>query len=1054
MKKLLLFLLLCATGFAQFVEVKKPGYNLGKIKQIHVQQNSFILAAGENVLHRSTDGGKSWSLIFDLGLNKLHEVVMTDSLTGFARTTAPSGDSETLVILRTTDGGATWAGNKTVDAGGSKSSNIVFVNKMIGFFAGPDRKLYSTLDGGDVWTAWNLLFFATSNVHSMGISSTPSGPVYLAASGDSVFTTNALTVSANWDYLSGVNNLYGSGSIKFHYGRGRTLLTNNTNHVFIPNSAGVFSGVEFPAVITNASLISFSEANVNILAGSNDGRVFNYNSGAGIISTALNLNELSGNLFTNAFYAVDSASVYAAGRENYLTGSTNAGVNWQDIYGFTSSLRNPVFKGLNGVALTDGNQILYSENGGSVWKKSMMPESEYRYFNQVNAAGKNVFYASGSTGGFISTDYKLYKSTDAGKSWQRKISFNGPENIKYFHFTDENRGYSSGNGYIVMTSDGGDSWNNVYYAGSGTATAFDFRDELNGIAWFTGSTAGNSLLRTTNAGITWSKITVPNYSVDKIIYISPDTILFKSTFAFLRSTNGGANIQPFTLPVTGLYVVTDFGKLGNTIWVNIGLTQSGRDVFQTYYSLDFGATWNLISGSALSYMAKINEYMAAGVSNKNQISKLHLNSRNVLGVNNYNALKNDTVTVEIMYSPSLNSAISAIQFEITGYGDKLQFLELDTVNTDLSAAGWMYAVNPSAGRLRLAMSGSKYLTFGGVLARVKYKVIDSTGTAPLNLTQVLFNTGITATDTANGFVKIDRINPGDVDLNGSVQAFDAGMVLKFLTNQVYLSSLQKRNANVTTDDEINAFDASVILRYVVGLITSLPYGGTDNSTADYIMNNFNALPGSIIEVPLNLVNASGIYSADGYFTYDPSKLTFTEVVWDAGFSNFLKEVSAADGKINFAIAASQKKDLPSGMFAKIRFTVNNSAATGSSTSVDLSKIRLNQNPASLSPVSSVISIVTSLDDEEGIPQEFELSQNYPNPFNPSTVIKYSVPEESQVRIRIFDISGAMISEPVNAKTAPGNYSRSIDLGGRASGVYICRMEAGGKIMNIKMNLLK
>ncbi|NUM72434.1 MAG: T9SS type A sorting domain-containing protein, partial [Ignavibacteriaceae bacterium] len=91
---------------------------------------------------------------------------------------------------------------------------------------------------------------------------------------------------------------------------------------------------------------------------------------------------------------------------------------------------------------------------------------------------------------------------------------------------------------------------------------------------------------------------------------------------------------------------------------------------------------------------------------------------------------------------------------------------------------------------------------------------------------------------------------------------------------------------------------------------------------------------------------------------------------------------------------------------------------------------------------------------EGLPQEFELSQNFPNPFNPSTVIKYSVPVESQVRIRIFDISGALIAEPVNFRTAPGNYSLSIDLSGRASGVYICRMEAGGKIMNIKMNLLK
>ena len=48
-----------------------------------------------------------------------------------------------------------------------------------------------------------------------------------------------------------------------------------------------------------------------------------------------------------------------------------------------------------------------------------------------------------------------------------------------------------------------------------------------------------------------------------------------------------------------------------------------------------------------------------------------------------------------------------------------------------------------------------------------------------------------------------------------------------------------------------------------------------------------------------------------------------------------------------------------------------------------------------------------------IPTEFLLSQNYPNPFNPSTKIKYSIPQSSNVIIKVFDILGNEIETLVN-----------------------------------------
>jgi len=76
----------------------------------------------------------------------------------------------------------------------------------------------------------------------------------------------------------------------------------------------------------------------------------------------------------------------------------------------------------------------------------------------------------------------------------------------------------------------------------------------------------------------------------------------------------------------------------------------------------------------------------------------------------------------------------------------------------------------------------------------------------------------------------------------------------------------------------------------------------------------------------------------------------------------------------------------------------------------------------------------------GIPERFELSQNYPNPFNPSTLIRYALPFESMVRIRIFNVLGQLITEPVSAVQSPG-YRQVVWNAMAPSGIYFCRIEA-------------
>ncbi len=76
-----------------------------------------------------------------------------------------------------------------------------------------------------------------------------------------------------------------------------------------------------------------------------------------------------------------------------------------------------------------------------------------------------------------------------------------------------------------------------------------------------------------------------------------------------------------------------------------------------------------------------------------------------------------------------------------------------------------------------------------------------------------------------------------------------------------------------------------------------------------------------------------------------------------------------------------------------------------------------------------------------IPEKFELSQNYPNPFNPSTKINFSLPNESNVKIFIYNILGERVKELVNGRVSAGEHIINFNAGNFASGIYIYQMIA-------------
>jgi hypothetical protein len=89
-----------------------------------------------------------------------------------------------------------------------------------------------------------------------------------------------------------------------------------------------------------------------------------------------------------------------------------------------------------------------------------------------------------------------------------------------------------------------------------------------------------------------------------------------------------------------------------------------------------------------------------------------------------------------------------------------------------------------------------------------------------------------------------------------------------------------------------------------------------------------------------------------------------------------------------------------------------------------------------------------------IPKQFELHQNYPNPFNPTTVIRYGIPKESNVKLVVYNILGEVVKTLVENKQKAGSYEVNFNASNLATGIYIYRIQAGSFVDVKKMILIK
>lgn len=130
------------------------------------------------------------------------------------------------------------------------------------------------------------------------------------------------------------------------------------------------------------------------------------------------------------------------------------------------------------------------------------------------------------------------------------------------------------------------------------------------------------------------------------------------------------------------------------------------------------------------------------------------------------------------------------------------------------------------------------------------------------------------------------------------------------------------------------------------------------------------------------------------------------------------------------------------------------AKTGESVSISTES----ENPPSSGVISGTVgwseNSITSVEKLDALPKEFALYQNYPNPFNPSTTLRYSIPKESVVKLKIYNLLGKEVASLVNNSQPAGVYKHSFDGSNLSSGIYFIYLQAGDFVQTRKMTLLK
>ncbi|MCP9290914.1 YCF48-related protein [Gracilimonas sediminicola] len=728
--------------------------------------------------------------------------------------------------------------------------------------------------------------------------------------------------------------------------------------------------------------------------------------------------------------------------------------HWQSANGnITSADLNEVQLVTDQIAYAIGNTgtILKSTDGGATW-------TDVSYGDSRNYQGLFFFDAeSGFVGGPFTTagggsSEMLAKTEDGGQTWDIRSSFNF-NNFNDIEFLDPQNGWvASADGEILFTSDGGESWSSVT---AGTEDLLDFHIVNDTTFWVAGESG--SLYKSIDAGSTWeSAIQIDTVSYSGFQNLSSSDDLYNIAFTddqtgyvigetynsgfvgfILKTTDGGTSWSVIDYEFEHLFYDIELGSNGEIILaggVN-NFTETTQNAI--LHSSDDGATWEVLSdGAGPVTWYDIDEFegnwLAVGASGAttaftladDTLSSGIITGFNIADVSFVNESHGAFVTEERVHGKIFTTTDGGATWEnnltLEGRKDFTAVAYVDNNNI------WAIGEDHFTG-------GSVWLIYhssdqGSTWNKVEPGVPENEQRSSLEDLQFI--------DAQIGFIKAedkllkttdggsawnaisepDNISYSDFEMI-AFQSEDNG----WMAGQETIASTSDGGATWSIQYEEDGFAPEITDIYFFDSST----GYVTKERGDMMKTTDGG------ENWTELSTLTTFDLNDLHFFSEDSGL----VVGEGG--RILKTV---DGGANFETDYSlTQKD-----FHAIEFAGNGSGwIVGEKGTIYSTSNRGGIATSNEEPLTGTI------------PVDVQLHQNYPNPFNPSTNIRYQVPSNSTVSLKVYDMLGREVATLLNTKAQPaGEYEVTFNAGNLSSGMYLYRLQVNQTVVTKKLTLIK
>jgi len=675
--------------------------------------------------------------------------------------------------------------------------------------------------------------------------------------------------------------------------------------------------------------------------------------------------------------------------------------------GTTSNLNNVKFVNpTTGTAVGQSGKILRTTNSGTNWVSQTSGTTNHLF---------GVYFVSDNTGWAVGDIGVILKTTNGGTNWVTQTS-NTFYQLRQVYFFNANTGYIvAWYGTVLKTTNGGTNWVSLNTGTSNNLLGISFANSNTGFAvgWY------GTAIKTTNAGTNWTILSSGTLStLEDVTFFDPQTGLIVGENGLVqRTTNGGINWAAQTSG-TGNWISGITSPRANfaTMIGELGTIRTTTNAGVNWYSqVTNTSNWmnkifyvDTLNGWAVGDYGTIIHTTTGGW--------LLPTAPNLAGVANNATCVSLTATLSwgVVFPPvctyrvqvSLSNTFNTTVIDTSGHLYLNYVIPANKLNLGTTYY-WRVVATNQVGVGPWSAIRSFTTTYATPVAPAPV--------APTNNSYISNSTPLIDWDSvasANSF----RIRVS-ADSTFATTVIDASglSVSKYQVPAGILQSNTKYYWRVNASNPCNTSSWSQMWHFYVYPIPAAPNLVAPGNNS-YISDMFLLFDWDTVATANSFRIQVSVDSAFAATVIDTSGLNV---------SNYLTQtLGVLQNNTQYYWRVNASNSFATSLWSQ-RWTFQ------------------------------TLTILTNAGSNESkIPKVFKLYNNYPNPFNPATKIKFDLPSNCNVKLKIFDITGKEVANLINEELKAGTYEYQFNAVNLSSGVYFYRIETGNFSDIKRMMLIK